>query len=329
MPSRQTKIVRSCGHAGLRVVSCVVWLFAHLWVLALSPAATAQELEPRAYSPSPTGTNFLVLAFGEQSGSVLVDPSIPISDVQAKLYSPAVGLGRTFGILGRQALVTSALPYTWGTIQGKVMEREGSITRSGLADLRVKFSVNLHGSPALTPQDFAKVLSRGLIVGTSLTVVAPTGQYDKMKLVNLGTNRWSVKPELGISYPWKKWFFDFYGGVWFFTENNSFFPGESTRRQDSLPALQAHVSYTVRPRLWLAGDATWYGGGATHLNDGPPTGRLNNTRVGASLSIPMGKSQSWKISYSRGAIVQRGGNFSTLGVAWQFLWFDRHRPQQP
>lgn len=300
-----------------------------LWVLALSPAATAQELEPRAYSPSPTGTNFLVLAFGESSGSVLFDPTIPITDVHAKLYTPAVGLGRTFGILGRQGLVTSALPYVWGNMQGKVLEQQSSITRSGLADLRVKLSLNLHGSPALTPEEFAKSPRHGLIVGTSLTVTAPTGQYDKAKLVNLGTNRWSFKPELGLSYPWKKWYFDFYGGVWFFTTNGSFFPGESMRRQDPLPALQAHVSYTIRPRMWLALDSTWYGGGASRVNDRPPSDRLNSARLGATLSVPMGKRQSLKVSYSKGAFAQRGGNFSTLAVAWQFLWFDRRHPQQP
>ncbi len=329
MSSGQTTIVRNGGCAGLKVVRCAVWLFAHLWVLALSTAATAQELEPRAYSPSPTGANFVALVFQQVSGSVLFDPSLPLTDVHTDLHGPGIGLGRTFGILGRQALVTAALPYAWGTVEGQVFEETRSVTRSGLADLRLKFAFNLHGSPALTPQEFAKRRTRGLIVGTSLAVVAPTGQYDKTKLVNLGTNRWAFKPELGISYPWKKWYFDVYTGVWLFTENNSFFPGDTRRRQDPLPTIQAHASYTIRPRLWLAADATWYGGGATHVNDGPPTGRLSNTRLGVTLSLPIGKSQSLKIGYSKGAAVRSGQDFSALGVAWQFLWFDRHRPRNP
>lgn len=306
-----------------------MWLLAQLWVFTLSPAATAQELEPRAYSPSPTGANFLALVFERLNGSVLFDPSLPITNVQSDLYAPAVGLGRTFGILGRQALVTATLPYVWGTVQGDVFEQQRSITRSGLADLRVKFAFNLRGSPALTPQEFAKRRRQGFIVGTSLVVVAPTGQYDKTKLVNLGTNRWAFKPELGISYPRGKWNFDFYTGVWLFTENSSFYPGESMRRQDPISTLQAHVSYTIRPRMWLALDGTWYGGGATRVNGGPPTNRLSNSRLGATLSLPMRKSQSLKIIYSRGAVVRSGQNFSTLGVAWQFLWFDRHRPRNP
>jgi len=321
--------MRSGKWVGLQVAKCLVWLFAIVVVLTLPPAATAQELEPRAYSPSPTGTNFAVLGFQGISGSVLFDPTLPISNVHANLYSPTFGLGRTFGILGRQALITAGLPYVWGTVQGQVFEEQKSVTRSGLADLRLKLAFNLHGSPALTPQEFAKRRRRGLIVGTSLTVTAPASQYDKTKLVNLGTNRWAFKPELGISYPRKKWYFDAYTGVWLFTENRSFFPGQSMRRQDPLSSFQAHVSYTIRPRMWLALDGTWYGGGATQVNGGPPTGRQSNSRTGATLSLPIGKSQSLKIGYSRGATVSRGSNFTSLGVAWQFLWFSRHRPQQP
>ena len=316
--------MNNARRTGLQVVACMVWLLGRLCLLALSPAASAQELEPRAYSPSPTGANFLVLGFGDISGSVLLDPSLPITNVHAQIYTPTVGLGRTFGILGQQALVTAAMPYAWGNIEGQVEEQQHSITRSGLADLRVKFSFNLHGSPALTPQEFAKRRKQGLIVGTSLLITAPASQYDKTKLINLGTNRWSFKPELGISYPYKKWDFDAYAGVTFFTENSSFYPGESTRSQDPLSSLQAHVSYTFRSRLWMALDGTWYGGGATSLNDGPPTGRQSNSRAGATLSLPIRKSQSLKITYSRGATVRVGQNFSSLGVSWQFLWFDHH-----
>ncbi len=310
-------------------MSGTAWLLVYLFGIALSPLATAQELEPRAYSPSPTGANFLVLGFGQQSGSVLFDPTLPITDVHSNLYTPVVGLGHTFGILGRQSLVTAVLPYVWGDIRGKVYEQQQSVYRSGLADLRVKLAFNLHGSPALTPQEFAKPRRRTFIIGTSLEVRAPTGQYEKTRLITIGTNRWAFKPELGISYPRKRWDFDFYTGVWLFTENSSFYPGNSTRRQDPLPTLQAHVSYTVRPRLWVAFDSTWYGGGASHINDGPPSGQLNNSRIGVTLSLPMGKRQSVKIGYGVGATARSGANFSGVAVAWQFLWFDRPHPKHP
>ena len=289
--------------------------------LALCVTAAAQELEPRAYSPSPVGTNFLLVGFGRTTGSVLFDPTIPITDVHAHLKSPAIGLGHTFGLWGRQGLVTAVVPYVWGDIEGEVEEQQGRITRSGLADSRLKLSVNLHGSPAQTPEEFAKVPHRDILLGTSLTVQTPDSQYDPTKLVNLGTNRWALKPEVGISYPWKKVYVDLYGGAWFFTENSAFYPGTSSRKVNPITAIQAHGSYTFRRQLWFAVDGTWYVGGAASLNGEPATGQQNNSRLGATLSLPLSKRQSLKLAYSAGATARTGSNFDTLSVTWQFLWF--------
>jgi hypothetical protein len=299
------------------------WLTGILLLLMASGlgSAAAQELEPRAYSASPVGANFVLLGFTRSTGSVTFDPTIPVTDVEAHLNIPTLGLGHTFGLVGRQALITAGLPYVWGDIEGNVAEQKQRITRSGLADLRLKFSVNLHGNPARTPQEFAKSQRRGLLVGTSLTLQPPTGQYDPTKLINLGTNRWAIKPELGISYPWRKFYFDVYGGAWFFTENSRFFPGGSSRTQDPITTVQGHVSYTIRRQMWFAIDGTWYQGGAGYVNGGPPSTAQSNTRFGATLSLPVSKRQSLKVSYSAGATARTGSNFDTLGVAWQFVWF--------
>ncbi len=288
--------------------------------LAAAPLAGAQELEPRAYSPSPVGANFVVAGFGRSTGDVVTDPSLPFSDVSARVNGVTVGYGRTFGLFGRQALATAALPYAWGDVEGNVQEERRQITRSGLTDLKAKLAVNLYGSPARTPQEFA-AQTRGVIVGASLAIQAPTGQYNETKLINLGTNRWAFKPEIGLSVPWKRFDFDVYAGAVFFTENPNFYPGTSTRRQDPIETVQLHIDYTFRPGLWLALDSTWYGGGAARVNDGPPGTRLSNSRVGATLSIPVGKRQSVKVNYSTGASVRAGQNFDTFAAAWQILWF--------
>ena len=268
--------------------------------------ARAQEMEPRAYSSSPTGTNFLVVGFTRSTGDVLFDPTLPIEDVTARLNAVALGLGRTFSLGGRVALLTAALPYSWGDIEGRVAEQSRQITRSGLVDTRVKLSVNLLGPPAMSPAQFVKS-PRRTVIGASLTAVAPTGQYDPHKLINLGTNRWAFKPEVG---------------VWMFTENDVFYPGEATRRQDPIVALQGHASYTIKPRAWVAVDATWYGGGSATVDDAPPSSRVSNTRFGATLAWPIGRWQSLKIAYSGGATTRVGSDFRTVAVAWQVLWMD-------
>ena len=297
--------------------------FLFVCLLGAECSVMAQQLEPRAYSRTPVDTTFLVLAFGRASGGVVFDPTIPITDVQATLYSPAIGVGQTVGIFGRQALIVGYLPYVWGHATGNVGQQAAEVTRSGLADVQVRFSLNLHGSPALTPRQFVKTPNRSFIIGTSVTVNAPTGQYDNTKLVNLGTNRWAFKPELGFSYPIKKFDCDLYLGAWVFTDNPRFYPGQSTRSQDILTAIQAHVSYTVRRGLWVAFDSTWYGGGAARTDSGPAGTRQSNSRLGATLSLPIGKSQSLKFAYSSGVTAQTGSNFQTVSVGWQHIWFDR------
>lgn len=293
-------------------------------IVVIACSAWAQELEPRAYSPSPVGTGFLVFGFARSSGGVTLDPTIPVTNVSATFYSPVVGLGQTFGLFGRQSLITAALPYAWGKVSGEVGEQTGSITRSGIANTKLRLSVNLHGVPAMNPKQFAATPHQDIIVAVSLTVDAPSGQYNNTKLINLGTNRWAFKPELGFSYPFRKFYFDVYAGASLFTDNKSFYPGTSIRSQDTLSAIQAHVSYAIRPRLWAAFDATWYGGGAVRLNGGPSSERQSNSRLGATLSLPIAKQQSVKVSYSSGVSARVGSNFRTLAVSWQYVWFEKH-----
>jgi len=291
-------------------------------MLILEIPGLAQDLEPRAYSPSPVGLNFLVLGFGYSTGSVLVDPSLPVSNVKANLNIPTAGYGRTFGLLGRQSLLTVGLPYVWGDISGDVGEQRRNIRRSGLADLRMKFSINLHGNPARSPEEFAQLWKRSFAVGASLAVQAPSGQYDPAKLINIGTNRWAFNPQIGVSYPFKKRLeLDLYFGTWLYTHNTDFFPGKQLRLQDPVTELQGHVSYTFRTRLWIAGDINWYRGGATTINHGPPIGEQNNSRAGVTFSAPFGTKQSVKIAYSDGTVARIGSNFKTVSVGWQYAWF--------
>lgn len=290
------------------------------WFMTLSCIAAAQDLEPRAYSPSPVGANFFIVAYGYQTGNVLFDSAVPITDAEVNLNSSVMSYGRTFGVLGRSASAFAALPYVWGEASGQVLEEERTITRSGLADLRMRFAMNIVGGKALNPREFA-VRKPSTTLGASLTVVAPTGQYDPAKLVNIGSNRWSFKPEVGLSHPIGHWYLELYGGVWFFTDNNNFFGG-SLREQKPITTIQTHVSYTIRPRLWLAANATYFTGGRTVINEVINADLQKNSRIGVQASIPVGRRSSVKFSWARGLVTRIGGDFNSFGIAWQYLWFD-------
>jgi hypothetical protein len=281
---------------------------------------SAQDLDPRAYARVPVDLTFVVAGLNYTYGGVVLDPTSPIQDLEAKVESPLLGVAHTFSLFGLTSQAFVALPYSWAQISGKVIGEDSSITRSGFGDTRFRISTLFIGAPAVTRAEFAKS-SPHTILGASVTVIAPTGQYFNNKLINLGTNRWSFKPEIGLSQKLtEQWFIDLYAGVWLFTNNNTFYPGTSLRSQNPLLAFQTHLGYNFNPVMWAAIDLTYYTGGQSSVNDLYKDDRQNNTRIGATFNFPISKMSAIKIAYSTGAIIRLGANFSTISVAWQMAF---------
>jgi len=281
--------------------------------------AHAQQLEPRAYAPAPIGLNFVGIGTLYSSAGVVTDPSLPIDNVHARVYGVSPYYGRTFGLFGRLASGTLVPPYGWAHVEGDVQDVSRSVDRSGLLDPQLRFGVNFLGAPALTPQEFAK-RERGTSIGASVSISAPFGQYDPSKLINLGTNRWAYKPEVGLTQPLGDWVFELYAGVWFFQTNDDFYGGQ-VREQDPLASYQAHVVYNFSRSVWMAADFTYYDGGATTVGGLPKDDRQNNTRGGMTLSVPCGKNQSLKLTWAQGVSTRVGSSFQNFGLGWQWRWF--------
>jgi outer membrane putative beta-barrel porin/alpha-amylase len=286
-------------------------------------SALAQDMEPRAYSASPVGVNFLVVSFSRSTGSVVFDPSLPLSDVHATVDGVAAGLGHTFNLFGKLGLLSVATPYALGDVTGNVGDARHEVTRSGLADSRLKLSANLRGNDAMSPREFAAA-PRRVVLGTSLTVTMPASQYDSAKLINIGTNRWSLKPEFGVSVPRGHWDLDAYVGGWIYFDNPDAYPGGAVRSQDPILTIQGHASYTIRRGFWVAGDATWYRGGSARTDGGTSSTPLNNARVGVTMSLPVRKRFTLKAAYTSGIVERTGTNFRTVSIAWQTVWLSPH-----
>lgn len=289
-------------------------------LLASAAPGFAQELEPRSYSAAPVGTTFLIAGIGGSEGAVLFDPSVPVDEVRADLTIATLAFGYTFDLAGRQARVLAVLPVASGHIAGELGGRPERQPMNGLADPRIKLSVGLMGAPALGPSEFARE-PRHTVVGASVTVMPPLGAYDEHRLVNLGYNRWAFKPEVGISQPLDRWTLEGYVGAWFFTTNDNYYPGDARKSQAPILSLQGHIGYALTRRSWLAFDATWFGGGHTRIDGIRSPDDQRNMRLGATLSIPAGPSDSVKVVYSTGATTRRGTDFDTLTLQWQRVWF--------
>jgi outer membrane putative beta-barrel porin/alpha-amylase len=301
-----------------------------LLVVALASVhSCAQDLAPRAYLITPVHSNAITLTYSFFTGNILFDGTVPITGATARASVPVLSLTHSLRIFGRSANFTASLPYGVGNFRGTVVGAETKAYRSGLLDSGFRLSVNLKGGPAMDVQDFLKWRQKTL-VGVSLKVVPPTGQYDPTKLINFGANRWAFKPEVGLSRRWGHWVLDTYGAVWFFTMNHDFFsrnqfsPGTNTQTQNPIFAFEGHMSYDVKPRLWVSFDGNFWAGGRTSLSGVENPGTLQkNSRIGGTVSVPVSKHQSLKFSYNRGAYIRYGGNYDNVSVAWQYSWLGR------
>jgi hypothetical protein len=292
-------------------------------LLLMPEASLSQDLDPRAYARIPVNVTVVIAGFGYSHGGIVTDATLPVEDLNAKIGSPSLGVVHSFSLFGQTAQVSAALPYAWGDVSATVGGTPQSTSRSGISDMRLRFSYLLLGAPATPPKDLVKA-PRKTILGTSLSIVAPTGQYMPEKLINLGTSRWAFKPELALSQPvGKRWLVDVYAGLWLFTKNDSYYPGSSVRTQDPLGSFQGHISYNIQPLMWAALDMTFYTGGNSSIDGVPNKDRQSNSRIGATMVLPVGKRNSLKFAFSTGAIIRSGADFSTVSVGWQTTFFGK------
>jgi hypothetical protein len=294
--------------------------------LVLAGFAVGQDLAPRAYVVTPLHSNAIDLTYSYFGGDLEFNGAVPITGATSQVNIPVFTFYHALNFFGRSANMTASLPYGVGNFHGTVISIEDDVHRSGLLDSFFRFSVNLKGGPAM-PLDTYRKWHQKTLIGVSLKVIAPTGQYDGTKLINLGSNRWAFKPEVGYSRRWGHWVLDGYGAVWFFTTNpdffshNQFYPGLQMQSENPVESFEGHLSYDVKPRLWISLDGDFWYGGETSLNGVRNLNTLDkNSRVGVTISVPITKRQSVKVSYNSGAYINYGGNYNNVSIGWQYSW---------
>ncbi len=285
----------------------------------------AQDLTPRAYVIAPVHANAVILSWAFYDGGANFNGTVPITGASGRYNIPVFSFYHSLSFFGRSANITASLPYGVGTFKGSVLGSEESAYRSGLLDASFRFAVNLMGGPAMKPEQFGEWKQK-ILLGLSLKVIAPTGQYNPEKLVNWGINRWAFKPEFGYSERWGHWLLDGYAGVWFYTTNPAFFdtPVPEPQTEQPIGSFEGHLSYDFEDRTWVSLDGNLWSGGVTSLNGIQNSNtKQTGSRVGVTASIRLNKHQSIKVSYSDGAYIRYGGDYHNVSVAWQYSWLGR------
>ena len=278
----------------------------------------AQDVQPRVYAPAPTGANLFTMAYAYSSGAMLFDRTIPIENAQASIHSFTAAYSRSTGLFGKAGRFDVAVPLVTGYWEGEVLRETQSTSRFGMGDPVIRYALFISGAPALSPEEFGGFMPK-TIVGVTMRMTVPLGQYNRSKLVNLGSNRWVFSPQIGLWRLMGHFTFEAYAGVWFFTDNKEFL-GSQVRSQEPLFTFQLHASYEFRRGLWVAVSSRQSLGGAVIVDDGDRLEPESNNRVGISLSIPVGPGHYIKFLATTGVTATIGNDYDTLGVAWQVVF---------
>ena len=306
------------GYARWLVRRVSLFAAAALALLFWMVTARAQDIEPRSYTNTPVGMNFLLAAYAYSDGKIAFDPSLPIVDAKFRSNTEALAYVRSLDVLGNSAKIDVIVPYSSfsadATVKGQLRERE----MSGLGDPRFRFSMNFIGAPALSVKDFESY-KQDLIIGAAIQVSAPLGQYDDTKLLNLGNNRWSFRPELGISKAVGPWTFEVMPSVTFFTDNSDFYFGQKFSQSPAY-VVQTHVLYSFPSGIWLGLSGTYFQGARTSLNGVKADNEQTTTRAGLTLALPVNRHNSLKLYASSELSTRTGSGFTVVGAAWQYRW---------
>ena len=283
-----------------------------------------QDLAPRAYVITPLHSNAVTLSWAFYDGGLNFTGSIPV--VATGTYNVSVfSYYHSLNFFGRSANISASLPYAIGTFEAAALGKQRSAYRSGLADLGVRLSVNLKGGSAMEVEQFSKWQQK-TILGASLRVIAPSGQYSSTQLINWGINRWAFKPEFGYSRRWSHWLLDGYGGVWLYTKNSAGFhiPRPSPQTEEPIGSFEGHLSRDFGRGTWVSLDGNFWWGGVTTV-DGirTPASRQTSSRLGGTAAFRVSKHQSIKVNYSKGTYVRFGGDYHQVSLAWQYSWLGR------
>lgn len=289
-----------------------------LVLLAAATPAFGQSLDPRSFVNTPVGINFASLAYGFSTGNVLFDAALALENAELDIHGPTAGYARALDLWGLSGKLDAALGGA--CIDGQAEQNGDIVTRNvcGLTDPTAHISINFLGAPALTLRQFP-TYRQNFLVGAGFRVTAPLGQYDPSRLVNIGTNRWSFKPELAVSKAIGRLTLEALFAATFFTDNTDFLDG-NTQSQAGLYSGQLNALWISRSGIWGGVGVIYYAGGESSLNGGTPSTMQENSRAGAVLVFPIGKPNSLKLYWTTGVWTRTGTDFDTFVVTWTYRW---------
>ena len=302
----------------MHVLSSRAKLFASL-ALLLAPQACAQFTDPRNYQNTPVGVNLIEFSYAYAHANASLDPSLVIGGAKLDLNQGAITYYRYFGLFGHTAWFSPSLPLAG--LNGSVPSANLTGSVAGAGDSSYQFAVLLKGGPALRVADFANYTqTTGLAV--SLTASAPTGLYDANRILNLGSDRWSFKPEFALTHPFgpqQNWVVDAYANCYFYTDNTSY-RGTQILRQRPLPGLEAHLSRSLGQNVVASLDTRYSFRGNTFIDGVDQDSSQKNFVIGSEAIVSLNDRNTLAFIFEKALVHENGPAATGFAVRYEFAW---------
>ena len=299
------------------------WCLCVLLVLGLPFLCLAQELEPRRWSHLPIKTNFAGGGYAYTEADISFDPVLRIESGKMEMHTWVAKYIRTFELFQKSARIGFTQGFQEGRWTGLVDGVPRTVKRSGLSDSILRFAINLYGAPPLEGKKFAAYRAKvdvETIVGAALVVQLPTGDYMDDKLINIGTNRFTFRPQFGVVHNRGKWSMELTGAVYLYTDNDDFFNGNKLE-QDPYYTFQTHLIYTFRPGLWAAASAGYGYGGESTVSGVEKNDRKENLAWALSSGYSITRQLGVKVVYLRSRAQKTvGQDTDSLAVVSSIFW---------
>lgn len=264
-----------------------------------SVPALAQDVEARRWTPLPVGTSIVGAGTAYTTGDIAFDPVLNVEGATLNARTWALSFLHAFNALGKSARFDVLLPQQHARWKGLLDGEPREVERRGFADPRIRLAVNFLGPPALDAKALRAYHASHLVytvAGAALAVDLPLGEYKRDKLLNLGQNRFVIRPQLGVVHRRGAWSYELTGSVAFFTDNTEF-NHDQARAQDPLFALQGHIVYTTDTGWWVSVGAAHEWGGESSVDGVRKDDSKRDLLYGISAGLPLGRRSSVKIGF--------------------------------
>ncbi len=319
MSGRRKRAVRSVhlrnfGRDTHPLLASAVLMF--LWLPA---RAYPQFTDPRYYDNTPVDVNQIETVYAYARSNTSLDTSAIVAGAELNLNVGVLEYTRYFSFLHHAAWVEPAVPF--GDLRGSITGTEIRGSSTGAGDSSYQVGLLMKGGKALSVAQFA-TYHPSTTLGTSLTITAPTGEYSGDKILNLGSNRWSFKPEFAVAYPFgpqQKWELDTYANAYFYTVNSSYHGTESLQ-QKPLPGIEGHISYSFRSNAWASLDTRYSFGGDTFVDGVDQKDAQRNFTLGSELNLSLNSRNIVVFEFGKLIVHQNGPTYGGFGVKYFYSW---------